>query len=187
MNHPVPKMCIAIWRPDTTLMRMDDTNASSTWASWARQADIPTTKSGTNRYGEAYYNSAPSRQSHAWTCSHSYKMTSLQAVEQAVRKVNGTWSSLRWLAKKWKTSQSYTYKKDASRRDTAPNSRILMQSAIVTPSEPCTRIPKQICCLLASAAQPPTSVPFILFDTTSHTSSLVKEALKPKFLRYVDR
>lgn len=85
---------------------------SSTWASWARQADVPTTKSGSNRYGEAYYNMAPQYQDKAML--EYLVRTGLQddliagRVEQAVRKVNGTWSSLPGGSQRnSKTSQFY--------------------------------------------------------------------------------
>ena len=71
---------------------------SSTWASWARQSDIPTVKSGTNRYGEAYYNMSPQYQDKAmldFLVRKGVQDALLSGrIEYAVRLVNGTWSSL---------------------------------------------------------------------------------------------
>lgn len=71
---------------------------SDTWASWAGQANIPTAKSGKNRYGEAYYDTAPQFQDKAALefLVRSGVHAELQAgrVHGAVAKVNQTWASL---------------------------------------------------------------------------------------------
>ena len=71
---------------------------STTWASWARQSNIPTIKQGSNKYGEAYYSMAPEYQDKAMLdyLVRSGVQNELLAgnVEGAVRLVRGTWSSL---------------------------------------------------------------------------------------------
>ena len=86
---------------------------SSTWAAWARRSDIPTVKPGTNRYGEAYYNMAPEFQDKAmldYLVRQGVQDDLLSGrVEGAVRRVNGTWSSLPGGSQRnQKTSQFYS-------------------------------------------------------------------------------
>lgn len=86
---------------------------SSTWASWARQADIPTVKPGTNNYGEAYYNMAPEFQDKAmlsYLVRQGVQDVLISGrVERAVGLVNRTWSSLPGGSQRNdKTAQFYT-------------------------------------------------------------------------------
>ena len=71
---------------------------SSTWASWAKKANIPTVRSGTNGYGEAYYDVSPQYQDKAVLefLIREGIVEYLQAgnLAGAVWKVNRKWTSL---------------------------------------------------------------------------------------------
>ncbi|MEC7985645.1 MAG: peptidoglycan-binding protein, partial [Myxococcota bacterium] len=71
---------------------------SSTWASWAQKADIPTARPGQNSYGEAYYDISPQFQDKAvleFLMRQGIAEFLLAGnISRAVWQVNRTWSSL---------------------------------------------------------------------------------------------